>query len=211
MYVPAHFQEDELTILHDTIRQAGLATLVTVGASGPEASHVPVILDATAGPYGTLSGHLARANPQGFPARQDLPALAIFLGPDAYISPSWYGTKQQSGKVVPTWNYAAIHASGPLETFDDPQQLLALVTQLTERHEAGRRDPWTVSQAPADYIQAQLKGIIGFRLPIARIEGKWKMSQNRSDSDRHGAINGLLAEQNPAATACAQAMAKRIP
>jgi transcriptional regulator len=191
MYVPPAFREDRIEILHDAIRQAGLATLVTLRADGLIASHVPMLLDPEAGPYGTLHGHLAKANPQASPGVADVQALAIFQGLDAYITPSWYETKRQTGKVVPTWNYVAIHATGPLELYDDADRLLALVTRLTERHEGGRAQPWAVADAPADFVRGQLKGIVGFALPIVRLEGKWKMSQNRPPADRAGVVEGL--------------------
>jgi transcriptional regulator len=194
MYVPTHFKEDRLAVLHDAIRQAGLATLVTGGPEGLDASHVPMLLDLTPAPFGTLFGHIARANPQWRGAAPDLQALAIFLGPDAYITPSWYATKRQTGEVVPTWNYVAVHAHGRVRFFDDPERLLGLVTKLTEAHEAGRPRPWAVSDAPGQYIRAHLAGIVGFELPIARLEGKWKMSQNRSTEDRAGAADGLDLE-----------------
>jgi transcriptional regulator len=209
MYAPPHFDEDRLPVLHDAIRQARLATLVTLSGDGLDASHVPVMLDPAQGTYGTLYGHLARANPQwqGFvPAVQ---ALAMFAGPDAYVSPSWYPTKRQTGKVVPTWNYVVVHAYGSIEFFDDAEQLLALVTALTNLHEAARAEPWAVSDAPAEFVQAHLKGIVGFRLPIARLIGKWKMSQNRSPEDRRGVVAGLTDEGDRAEAAVAEVMSRQ--
>jgi transcriptional regulator len=194
MYVPPAFREDQIEILHAAIREAGLTTLVSLGADGLVASHVPMLLDAEAGPNGTLYGHLAKGNPHASGGVPGVEALAIFQGPDAYITPSWYETKRQTGKVVPTWNYVAIHASGPLEMFDDADRLLDLVTRLTVRHEGGRAAPWAVSDAPAEFVRAQLKGIVGFALPIARLEGKWKMSQNRPAADRAGVVEGLRGE-----------------
>ena len=191
MYTPPHFKEDRIEVLQGLIDQSRLTTLVTMGGNGLLASHVPVIIEPDQGPFGTLHGHLSRANLQGRDSDPSVPALAIFTGPDAYITPSWYPTKQQTGKVVPTWNYVAVHAYGDLEFFDDPGRLLPLVNQLTDKHEAGRVEPWAVSDAPADFIEAQLKGIIGFRLPISRLEGKSKMSQNRSAEDQAGVIDGL--------------------
>jgi transcriptional regulator len=183
-----------VNVLHAAIRQTGLATLVTLGADGMEASHVPMLIDPEPAPFGTLVGHVSRANPQWSTARADVPALAMFLGPDAYVTPAWYATKQESGKVVPTWNYVAIHATGSLTFFHDPERLLALVTRLTEHHERDRQEPWAVTDAPADYIQGMLKGIVGFELTIARLEGKWKMSQNRPAPDRAGVVEGLARE-----------------
>jgi transcriptional regulator len=190
MYVPPHFKETDLATLHEAICTAGLPTLVSLGSDGLIASHVPMLLDADAGPNGTLIGHLAKANPQAREAAIGQ-AMAIFKGPDAYITPSWYETKRETGKVVPTWNYVAIHAYGPLELFEDAEPLLEVVTRLTNRHEGTRAAPWAVSDAPADFIRAQLKGIVGFRLPIARLDGKVKMSQNRTPADRAGVVDGL--------------------
>ncbi|MEJ0018553.1 MAG: FMN-binding negative transcriptional regulator [Acetobacteraceae bacterium] len=192
MYTPPLFREDRLDILHAAIRQAGLATLVTQGTDGLIASHVPVLLDPEPAPNGTLVGHLARPNPQAKGAVGE--ALVIFHGPDAYITPSWYATKRDGGKVVPTWNYVAIHAYGVPEFFDDAARLREVVTRLTERHETPRAEPWAVTDAPADFIDGMLRGIVGFSIPIARIEGKWKMSQNRPAADRAGVAEGLLAD-----------------
>jgi transcriptional regulator len=194
MYVPPHFNEDRVDVLHDAIRQARLGTLVTIGEGGIEASHVPMLVDPEPRPFGTLLGHVARANPQWRTAATDAEALAIFLGPDGYVSPSWYETKRESGKVVPTWNYVAVHATGTLKFHEDPEWLLALVTKLTQTHEAPRAEPWKVSDAPKDYIAGMLQAIVGFELPIARLAGKWKMSQNRSPPDRAGVIEGLARE-----------------
>jgi transcriptional regulator len=194
MYLPPHFAQEEIPALHGAIRAARLATLVTLGAEGMEASHVPILLDAGEGPYGAIRGHIARANPQWRRVAVETPALAIFLGPDSYVSPSWYPTKQETGKVVPTWNYLAVHAYGRIEFFEDAERLRAIVTALTSLHEGKRDRPWAVTDTPADYIAAQLRGIIGFRLPIDRLEGKWKLSQNRNAADRQGVIAGLEGE-----------------
>jgi transcriptional regulator len=207
MYVTPVFKEEDLPVLHDAIRQSGLATLVTLGADGMEASHVPMLLDPEPAPFGTLHGHIARSNPQWQRAAADGHALAIFLGPDAYITPSWYATKQETGKVVPTWNYVAIHVYGPVRFFDDANRLLAHVTKLTKRHEARRAAPWAVTDAPEDYIGGQLKRFMGFEIPIARIEGKWKMSQNRPAQDRVGVVEGLVREGGPAEAVVAKIVA----
>ncbi|HVC59986.1 MAG TPA: FMN-binding negative transcriptional regulator [Acetobacteraceae bacterium] len=192
MYVPSQFNEDRIDVLHDAIRASGIATVVTLTRHGLIASHVPLLLDTAPAPYGTLIGHLARPNPQARGAVGE--ALVIFQGSDAYITPSWYATKRETGKVVPTWNYVAIHGAGPIEFFDDPDRLLDVVTRLTERQEGGRAAPWAVSDAPADFVQGMLKGIVGFAIPLARLEGKWKMSQNRPADDRAGVVAGLAAE-----------------
>lgn len=192
MYVPQPFKEDRIGVLHHQIRSAGLATLVSLAADGLIASHIPLLLDPEPTPYGTLLGHLARPNPQARGAVGD--ALAIFLGPDAYITPSWYATKQATGKVVPTWNYVAIHAYGPLEFIDDPAHAREHIAHLTKRHERDRPVPWTPSDAPEDFIAGLVRGIIGFRLTINRLEGKWKMGQNRPLEDRTGVADGLADE-----------------
>ena len=194
MYVPPHFAEQDKAQLHQAIRETRLATLVTLGSEGLEASHVPILLDEGEGPWGAIRGHLARANPQWRRAATETPALAMFLGPDAYVTPSWYATKRETGKVVPTWNYLAVHAYGRIEFFEDAERLRDIVTSLTRRHEGWRAAPWAVSDAPEDYIRAQLRGIVGFRLPVERLEGKWKLSQNRTEADRQGVIEGLEGE-----------------
>jgi transcriptional regulator len=195
MYVPAHFAEDRIPLLHDAIRASGIATLVTLTADGMIASHVPLLLDPEPAPYGTLIGHIARPNPQAQPPIGD--ALAIFLGVDGYITPSYYATKREHGKVVPTWNYSAIHAYGTLRFVEEPDALLDIVTRLTERHEDQRTAPWAVSDAPADFVKGMLRGIIGFELTITRLQGKWKMSQNRPEADRTGVVEGLREDGRP--------------
>ncbi|HTI81985.1 MAG TPA: FMN-binding negative transcriptional regulator [Acetobacteraceae bacterium] len=189
MYVPPLFKEDRIDVLHDAIRSTGLATLITNTAGGLIASHVPMLLDTAPAPYGTLIGHLARPNPQARGAIGE--ALAIFQGSEAYITPSWYATKRENGKVVPTWNYVAIHAYGSVEFFNDRERLRDVVTRLTERQESLRSEPWAVTDAPDDFVDMMLKGIVGFAMPITRLEGKWKMSQNRPAEDRSGVVAGL--------------------
>lgn len=207
MYMPPAFRDDDPQSIRDTIRAARLATFVTATAEGPLASPLPLFLDPDEGEHGTLYGHLAKANPQWrVPPIGD--GLAIFMGPDAYVTPSWYETKRETGKVVPTWNYVVVHAAGPVEFFEDPDRLLAVVDRLTRLHEGGLAAPWSVSDAPADFIRAQLKGIVGLRMPIARIEGKRKMSQNRSEADRAGVVAGLQASDRPADQAVADLVAR---
>jgi len=210
MYNPSHFREERLDVLHGAIREARLCSLVTLGGDGLDASHIPVLLEAGEGAFGTLYGHLARGNPQWKQTDRNVEALAIFMGPDAYISPSWYAAKAEHGKVVPTWNFVTVHARGQIEFFDDRDRLLPLVTKLTDRHEGKRTDPWQVSDAPADFIDSHLKAIVGFRLPIARIEGKWKLSQNRSEADRRGVVDGLRAGGDTADRDVADLMAQRL-
>lgn len=190
MYTPPAFREDDPLELRRMMRDARLATLVTATAQGLQATPLPLYLVEGEGEFGTLYGHVARANPQWSLAPTG-EALAIFMGPDAYVTPSWYAAKQETGKVVPTWNYSAVHAYGPVEFFDDRERLHEIVSRLTDLHEAGRPDRWAVSDAPEGFVQAQLKGIIGVRMPITRIEGKRKLSQNRSEADRLGVARGL--------------------
>jgi transcriptional regulator len=207
MYVPSHFAETDVAVLHEAMQAIGFATLVTSGAQGIEASHVPMLLEPAPAPYGTLIGHIARDNPQWTRAGAG-EGLAIFLGPDSYISPAWYATKRRNPKVVPTWNYVAIHAYGVLEFFDDKVRLKALVSRLTATHEAGRPAPWAVTDAPEDYVQMMLGAIVGFALPITRLEGKWKMSQNRPAEDRPG-IAAKLRETGAAEVADIVAAVKK--
>jgi transcriptional regulator len=190
MYVPPAFAVSDLVELHDLIRACRLGYLVTRSEGGLQSTPLPLILDADEGEFGTLYGHVARANPQ-WRTSIDGEAMALFMGPNAYITPSWYATKAATGKVVPTWNYLAVEAHGSAEFFDEPERLLAVVTRLTRIHEQPRDQPWAVSDAPADFIKAQLRGIVGVRMPIVRMEGKRKMSQNRSAEDRAGVIKGL--------------------
>jgi transcriptional regulator len=196
MYIPPHFEFAELTAIHAAIRAAQLASLVTATAEGLIATPLPMILDVKEGEYGTLYGHVARPNPQWkLPAAGE--AMAIFMGPDAYVTPSWYVTKQEHGKVVPTWNYVAVHAYGVVEFFEDADRLLSIVTRLTDLHEGRREEAWKVTDAPADFIAAQLRGIVGLRMPITRLDAKNKMSQNRKMEDRAGVVAGLAASANP--------------
>ena len=196
MYTPSYFKDEDIASLHRQIDGTRLATLVTFDESGLLASHVPLLLNPDEGPNGTLYGHLAKANPQWktLGARE---ALVIFQGPDAYISPSFYAAKAEHGKVVPTWNYLAVHVYGRAQVFTDPQRLLRVVSDLTDKHEARRPAPWAVSDAPDDYIQKMLNGIVGFAIPIERLEGKRKLNQNRSAEDITGVSKGLAASQNP--------------
>jgi len=192
MYIPPAFRDDDAASLQAAIRQSRLANLITATASGLMATPLPLLFDATTGPHGMLLGHMARANPQwSSPPLGE--ALAIFMGPDAYVSPSWYATKAETGKVVPTWNYVTVHAYGQVEFFDDPERLREAVTRLTNRHEGAKPDPWKVSDAPADYIRSHLKGIVGVQMTISRLEGKRKLSQNRGAADRAGVEAGLAA------------------
>lgn len=209
MYVPNHFKEDRVAELHAAIRRIGIGTLITQGADGMEASHIPMLIDPEPAPHGTLRGHIARGNGQWKRATAGGEALVTFLGPDAYTTPNWFPSKRETGKVVPTWNYIAIHASGPLRFFEDKAPLLDIVTRLTDLHEGRRAAPWAVTDAPPDYIETMLKAIVGFELPIARLEGKWKLSQNKPAADVAGVRDGLAAEQDEDARALARTMVDR--
>jgi len=190
MYTPPAFRDDDPASIRAAIRAARLANFITATPDGMLATPLPLYLDENEGEHGVLYGHLAKANPQcRTQAIGD--GLAIFMGPDAYITPSWYATKQETGKVVPTWNYVAVQAYGPVEFFDDATRLLEVVTRLTNIHESEREAPWAVSDAPSEFIQAQLRGIVGIRMPIVRLEGKRKMSQNRPAADRSNVAAGL--------------------
>ncbi|MEX6500702.1 FMN-binding negative transcriptional regulator [Pseudomonas zhanjiangensis] len=193
MYLPASFRQDDLAALHQQIAEARLATVISQGPEGLQASHLPLLLVAEEGEFGTLYGHFARANPHWRALADGQEALVIFNGPEAYVSPSWYPAKAEHGKVVPTWNYVAVHAYGRAELFDDAERLLTLVGRLSDQHEAGRAQPWAVSDAPRDYIDGMLRAIVGFALPIQRLEGKWKLGQNRSTADQAGVREGLAA------------------
>jgi transcriptional regulator len=193
MYTPKAFEVADLALLHAAMKQSELATLVTMTTQGLVATHLPLLLDEAKGEYGTLTGHVSRANLQWRETDPDAEALIIFLGLDTYVSPNWYPAKQETGRVVPTWNYAAIHAYGRLTFYEDPEWLRNMVTELTKRHEASFPAPWKVTDAPAVYIDSQLKAIVGFEFNIVRLEGKQKFNQNRSLEDRLGVIEGLRA------------------
>jgi transcriptional regulator len=195
MYIPRHNEEKRVPVMHSLIVSRPLATLVTLGASGLFASHIPMILEEDGSEFGVLKGHISRANTQWRDFVPTVDALAIFAGHQHYITPNWYSGAYpgsgELGKEVPTWNYVVVHAYGPLKIIQDQQWLLTNVEKLTNIHEAGSPAPWKVSDAPADFIQSQLRGIVGLELPIRRLEGKWKVSQNRTEQDRRGVIEGL--------------------
>jgi transcriptional regulator len=210
MYLPKHFAETRTEVLHELIRAHPLAALVTQDAAGLDANHIPLLVDPGPAPWGTLRGHVARANPLARTGECD--ALAIFQGPQAYVSPAWYPSKRETGgKVVPTWNYVIVHAHGRLRVIDDKRWVLDLVRSLTERHEAGRPAPWGVSDAPADFIARQLEAIVGIELQITRLTGKWKASQNRPERDRAGTAAGLTAEGREAAAAMSALVRATLP
>ncbi|HWV43521.1 FMN-binding negative transcriptional regulator [Pseudorhodoplanes sp.] len=199
LYIPPAFRETDAAVLQAEIRRIGFASLTTTGPEGPLVSHLPVFLDTGIGPLGQLRCHVARANPQWRDSDLTKPALAVFMGPDAYVSPSWYPSKSEHGKAVPTWNYVAICARGRLEIIADRDALLAHVAELSNRHEAAFPEPWRVDDAPADYIEKQLRAIVGFRFTIEALEGKLKLSQNRAEADRASVAAALSASADQSA------------
>ena len=201
MYVPPQFREERPEMLARAMRGIGFATLVTAAPGGLEISHVPMILKDDEGDGWSLETHVARGNAHWKAVDTSNESVAVFQGAQAYISPSWYVTKREHGKVVPTWNYIAVHARGRLEAIEDPVWLHAHLTGLTRAHEADRERPWEVTDAPVGYVDAQIRGIVGIRLSIARVEGAWKMIQHRSEGDRLGTIEGLEAEPHGRAVA----------
>lgn len=196
MYLPKHFAESDQTVLHDLIRTHPFATWVTQDDDGLLVNHLPMMLDTTRGAHGTLVGHVARANPVWRTALRQRPSIVIFQGPQAYVSPSWYPSKQAHGKVVPTWNYALVHAHGAARAIEDRDAVLAIVTRLTNTHEAAMPAPWQVSDAPADYLDTMLRAIVGIEIPIEKLVGKWKVSQNRDVQDRAGTARGLAGQND---------------
>jgi len=198
MYIPPMFREERPEVLHALIRAQPLATLVTHGANGLTANLVPFILVPGDGAPDILRAHLARGNEQLADLRDGGEALVIFQGPQAYISPSWYPTKREHGKVVPTWNYIVVQAWGRPRVIEEADWLLGQIGALTTAREGGRAEPWSVADAPADFIATQLRGIVGVELPVARIEGKWKASQNQPEGNRKGVVEGLRADGSAA-------------
>jgi transcriptional regulator len=193
LYLPAHFEENRTNVLHALMRARPLATLVTQCDSGLEANHIPVETLSEPAPHGSIRGHIAHANPLWRTYRAESEALAIFQGPQVYISPSFYPSKQATGEVVPTWDYAVVHARGVLRFIQDAAWLRALVSRLTDAHEAARTPPWKIDDAPPPYIEKMLSLIVGFELSIVSLTGKWKLSQNHPAANRRGVVEGLRA------------------
>lgn len=191
MYTPAHFAETRPEELHRIIRAHPLGMLCTHGPQGLDANHLPFLLDADAGPHGTLVGHVARANPLWQSVAQDSPVLVVFRGAEGYVSPNWYPSKHETHRAVPTWNYEVVHAHGTLSIHDDPKHVRAVVARLTHKHEATEPRPWKMGDAPPDFLADMVRAIVGIEVHITRIEGKRKLSQNRSAADRSGVIDAL--------------------
>lgn len=196
MYEPPHFQETRPEVLHGLIRSHPLGMLISNGPEGPVANAIPFLLDPAVSPNGMLRAHLAKANPQWklIAENPSSPVLIVFQGTDAYVTPSWYETKRETGKVVPTWNYAIVQARGTAKVIDDQDWLARQIADLTLSQEGTRQAPWAVTDAPAPFIQSQIKGIIGLEIEISEIHGKWKVSQNRPVADRVGVAQGLENE-----------------
>jgi transcriptional regulator len=209
MYTPSHFLESRLTVLHELIRAHPFATIVAQTNHGLDAEHVPLLLDVGSGSSGVLQGHIARANPMGRELCDGTEVLVVFQGPDHYVSPSWYASKKEHGKVVPTWNYVVVHVRGHLMWRQDAGWLRGLVERTTDAHEEGRAHRWRVSDAPPQYLERMLGSIVGFEIPISTVTGKWKLGQNRSAEDRSGVISGLEAESSDAATEMVERMHER--
>ena len=193
MYTPSHFDETRPEPLQQLLHDHPLGLLITHGANGLDANPLPFLYDAQPGGAGVLTAHVARANPVWKDAA-DSEVLVVFQGPQAYISPSWYPSKAENGKAVPTWNYIVVQARGRLVVRDDVEWLRRLVTRLTLRHESTQAVPWQVSDAPADYLDAMLRGIVGLEIPLTSLRGKWKMSQNHPAANREGVARGLRTQ-----------------
>ena len=204
MYIPKQFEETRVDVMHELIRARPFATLVTLAPDGLTANHIPFLISEQPAPFGTLQGHVARSNPLWQEASRTGDVLVVFQGPNAYISPSWYATKKETGKVVPTWNYAIVHASGPLRAIEDLVWLRAFVERLTEHNEAAVAQQWKVSDAPEEYLDKMLENIVGIEVPIARLSGKWKVSQNQPAVNRASVIDVLQASGQPEAALMAQ-------
>ncbi|HEX3139131.1 MAG TPA: FMN-binding negative transcriptional regulator [Rhizobacter sp.] len=203
MYIPSHFKEERLELLHQLVHEHPLGLLITQSTQGLDANPIPFLLDAEPGTPGVLRAHVARANPVWREARTDTETLVVFQGPQAYISPNWYPSKAENGKAVPTWNYIHVQARGPLVVRDDAEWLRAFVTRLTLRHEAAQAKPWAVSDAPADYIETMLRAIVGIEIPLSSLQGKWKMNQNHPEANRQGVTRGLREQGREEAAAVA--------
>lgn len=203
VYLPPHFAETRPESMHRLIAEFPLATLVTVGDDGIAANHIPLLLDPARGEFGTLIGHVARSNDLWRAGRHEGESLAVFQSADAYVSPNWYASKQETHEVVPTWNYAVVHAYGRLVVHDDEKWVRGVVGRLTKIMESSQLVPWKMADAPAPYIKGMLGNIVGIEVPVSRMIGKWKVSQNRSDADRSGAAAGLRSTGDPGDAAMA--------
>jgi transcriptional regulator len=205
MYIPKHFDEPRVEIMHELIRERPLATLVTLDSQGLVANHIPLHLSTEPAPLGTLRGHIARSNK----IQADIEALAIFHGPDTYITPSWYATKKEHGKVVPTWNYVVVHAYGTLQLIDDASWVRAQLEILTHHNEKGFPEPWAVSDAPREYTDKLIEMVIGVEIVITKLSGKWKVSQNQPHQNQSSLIEGLVRSGLPDSSKIADLVKQR--
>lgn len=203
MYNPSHFAESRPQVLQALIRSHPLATLVTFSDEGLTANHIPFLLRHDGSEFGSLVGHVARANPVWRATKLEVPVLVIFQGPQAYISPNWYPTKAEHGKVVPTWNYCVVQARGALQIHDDPQWIRQQVTELTQQQEAAQPAPWAVDDAPRDYTDTLLRALVGIEIPLTQWTGKWKVSQNQPAVNQAGVVESLEQQGTTASAAMA--------
>jgi transcriptional regulator len=204
MCIPPQFEQPNIEVMHELIRNRPLATLITFGSEGINANHIPLHLSLTPEPFGVLRGHVARSNPIWSDLASDIETLAIFHGPEAYISPSWYATKQEAGKVVPTWNYTVVHAYGSLRIIDDAVWVRAQLEALTTQNETGFQQPWAVSDAPEDFTKKLIEAVVGIEMVITRLSGKWKVSQNQPPQNQNSVIQGLNTSGQAEAIAMAE-------
>jgi len=206
MYQPKSFQQDNVDEMKAMMKAYPLASLVTTGQHGTQANHIPLILKEVAVGEHVLWGHLAKANPLWQELDNSASVLAIFHGPNGYVSPNYYPTKQEHGKVVPTWNYVAVHVRGELAFIHEDEWKLEMLNMLTQQHESQQKDPWSVSDAPKEFTQSLLGAIVGFEIKVTAIDGKWKAGQNQPNKNRQGTIDGLSVSQNPADRKMAEVM-----
>lgn len=208
MYVPTHFEESNVDVLHQLMQAHPFSTLITLSSTGINANHIPLHLIPQAGPFGALQGHVARANPVWSDLIHEVEALVIFQGPDAYISPSWYPTKQVDGKVVPTWNYITVHAYGTLRVIDDPAWVKNQLDSLTTQQEASFEKPWAIADAPKVFTDHMINAIVGVEILMTKLVGKWKLSQNQPALNQAGVVQGLQSLNQSEATRLASAVEK---
>ena len=207
MYIPTQFEEPRVDVMHELIRTYPLATLVTLSAAGLNANHIPMHVSPTPAPFGSLQGHVARANPVLCDFEADKEVLAIFHGPNSYITPTWYATKKRTGKVAPTWNYAVVHAYGTVRAIDDAVWLRQQLETLTAHNEAAFAQPWAVADAPRQFTEDIIRHIVGIEMIVTRLIGKWKVSQNQPGENRAGVIQGLNESELDGSSAMAALVA----
>ena len=210
MYIPKQHEEFDLSVLHALIRAHPLGTWVTQSDGELLANHIPFLIDPARGEHGTLVGHVARANPVWKSFSSTINSVVIFQGAESYITPSWYPSKHEHGKAVPTWNYAVVHGHGIPQAIEDRDWLLEHLTQLTNTHEAEQALPWKVSDAPQDFTERLMQAIVGIEIPIARLVGKWKVSQNRPEPDKIGVVAGLLSRGDSQSKTMASLVRKHV-